>query len=72
MAIRLKWIIPDDKAGVDPLIASMPKMTKRIERYLVQNYHKKKRGQMAEELGIQRFHLNMMTIRLKVEGKIVD
>jgi hypothetical protein len=59
-------------ANLDPLIASMPEMTKEIEEYLIRNYHKKTRGEMAEELGLERFHLNMMTIRLKDQGKIID
>jgi DNA-binding XRE family transcriptional regulator len=57
---------------LDPLIASMPAMTKEIEEYLIRNYHKKTRGEMAEELGIRRFHLNMMTYYLKEQGKIID
>lgn len=64
---RAKWEMND---GVDPLIKSMPKMTEKMESYLIKNYFRKTRGQMAEELGIGRFHLNMMTIRLKDQGEI--
>jgi hypothetical protein len=59
-------------ANLDPLIASMPEMTKEIEEYLVNNYHQKTRGEMAEELGLERFHLNMMTYYLKEKGEIID
>ncbi|EGK12974.1 crp/Fnr family transcriptional regulator [Desmospora sp. 8437] len=58
--------------GVDPLVKSMPKMTPKMEQYLIKNYFRKTRGQMAEELGLIRFHLNMMTIQLKEQGKIYD
>lgn len=68
----MKWERELEKDDVDPLVKSMPEMTKQMEQYLIKNYHHKTRGQMAEELGIGRFHLNMMTIRLKEQGKIYD